>query len=268
MVVAATFSELFDFQRDGNQFIAGSARYPWGQVYGGQVAAQGLLAAGLTVDPEAVPHSLHAYFVRVGVEDEPIVYDVEPVRDGRSFMTRRVVARQAHGVILNLSASFQRPEDEPEARSLARPTDVAGPGQIPTATWTTMIDRSQARPDGESAQSWIRVVDDYPETPLMQAVAHTYTSDDVPTDAVEFAHPLGRVDYTQPDAIRPYVGASLDHAIWFHDLRSARDWTLHDVACRGVGGGRGLAQGELWTEDGVLVATVAQEVLLRVARSG
>jgi len=267
MVWASTFGELFDFERRGDQFTARSAQYPWGQVYGGQVAAQGLLAAGLTATEDVVPHSLHASFVRTGMEDEPIVYDVERVRDGRSFVTRQVVARQSHGIILNLLASFQRPEDEPVAQMLARPVDVVGPGELPTDSWTTMLERSRARVEGDTAQSWIRVVSDYPSTPLMQAVAHTYTSDDVPTEAVEFAHPLGRFDYSQPDAVRPYMGASLDHAIWFHDLRSARDWTLHNIHSRGVRGGRGLAIGELWTEDGVQVATVVQEVLLRVARS-
>ncbi len=266
MATAETFDELFDLKRDGDQFTALSARYPWGQVYGGQVAAQGLLAAGLTVDPAFVPHSLHAYFVRTGVEDEPIVYEVERVRDGRSFVTRRVLARQRHGIILNLSASFQRLEDEPVAQSLSFPTDVVGPGEIPLAGWTTALERSQANADGNSAQSWIRVVSDYPDTPLMQAVAHTYTSDDVPTEAVEFAHPLGRFDYTDEQVPRPYVGASLDHSVWFHDLQPASQWTLHDVRSPGVRGGRGLALGELWTADGVQVATVVQEVLLRVAR--
>ena len=100
----------------------------------------------------------------------------------------------------------------------------------------------------------------------MHAVAHTYTSDDLPTEAVEYAHPIESPDYDAPDVVRPFFGASLDHAVWFHNLRSATDWTLHDFRSSGVRRGRGHATGELWNPDGTHVATVTQEVLLRVAR--
>ena len=263
---ATTFEELFSLEPVGDdRFGAVSSSYPWGQVYGGQVAAQGLLAAGLTTDEAYEPHSLHAYFVRIGDLDEPITYEVDRIRDGRSFATRRVLARQSHGVILNLSASFQRPEDEPASQRVEMPADVpaADPGN--DDAWNRILERSDARGGADLARCWLRIVDDYPDTALMHAVAHTFTSDDLPTEAVELAHPLGRPDYTD-ETVRPYFGASLDHAIWFHDLRSARAWTLHDMRGSGVRGGRGHSAGELWTEDGIHVATVTQEVLLRVAR--
>ena len=248
-------------------FSAISATYPWGQVYGGQVAAQGLLAAGLTVDAAFAPHSLHAYFVRIGTWDEPIVYEVDRIRDGRSFATRRVLARQSKGVILNLSASFQRPEDEPEAQRITLPADVPAPGTIEMDSWIEpTIERSGAESAAPNARNWIRITEDYPDTPLMHAVAHTFTSDDLPTEAVEFAHPLGRVDHTEADAPRQYFGASLDHAVWFHHLMPATDWALHDFRSSGVRGGRGHATGEIWNPDGTHIATVSQEVLLRVAR--
>ena len=263
-----SFEQLFDLTECGDdRFEAISATYPWGQVYGGQVAAQGLLAAGRTVDPAFEPHSLHAYFVRIGTWDEPIIYDVDRIRDGRSFITRRVLARQSHGVILILSASFQRPETEPEIQRIVRPEDVPDPGTVEMDSWIEpMIERSGAASAMPNARTWIRLTEHYPDTPLMHAVAHTFTSDDLPTEAVEYAHPHGRIEYTETDTERPYYGASLDHAVWFHHLRPATDWTLHDFRSSGVRGGRGHASGELWSTDGIHVATVTQEVLLRVAR--
>ncbi len=268
MPAPVSFADLFALEPAGDDvFTAISATYPWGQVYGGQVAAQGLLAAGLTVDQAYAPHSLHAYFVRTGSFDEAIVYEVDRIRDGRSFATRRVLARQSHGIILNLSASFQRFEGEPEAQRIEMPADTPAPGSIPMDTWIPgIIERSVAAGDEPSARTWIRLVEDHPDTPLMHAVAHTYTSDDLPTEAVELAHPLGRVDHTDHDGPRQYFGASLDHAVWFHHLKPATDWTLHDFRSSGVRGGRGHSTGELWNPDGTHVATVTQEVLLRVAR--
>ena len=267
MAVPVTFDELFTLEPAGDDtFRAISAEYPWGQVYGGQVAAQGLLAAGLTTEFVYEPHSLHAYFVRIGNHGEPIEFEVDRVRDGSSFVTRRVLARQSHGVILNLSASFQRVEDEPEAQRVKIP-DVAAPGTIEMDSWIEpMIERSGAAAAPPDARAWIRITEPYRDTPLMHAVAHTYTSDDLPTEAVEYAHPIESPDYDDPDVVRPFFGASLDHAVWFHNLRSATDWTLHDFRSSGVRRGRGHATGELWNPDGTHVATVTQEVLLRVAR--
>ncbi|MEO0491849.1 MAG: acyl-CoA thioesterase domain-containing protein [Actinomycetota bacterium] len=267
MAATVTFDELFTLEPTGDDtFTAISAVYPWGQVYGGQVAAQGLLAAGLTTDAVYAPHSLHAYFVRIGNYDEPIEFEVDRIRDGNSFVTRRVLARQSHGVILNLSASFQRVEDEPEAQRIEMP-EVAEPDTIEMDSWIEpIIERSGTGSVAPDARTWIRITEPYADTALMHAVAHTYTSDDLPTEAVEHAHPIESPDYDDPDVVRPFFGASLDHAVWFHNLKPATDWTLHDFRSSGVRGGRGHSTGELWNPDGTHVATVTQEVLLRVAR--
>lgn len=277
MPPVVTFRALFEMEpTDPDVFVAGSLEYPWGQVYGGQVAAQGLWAAGQTVDPEYHPHSLHAYFIRRGRFDESIVYEVDRIRDGRSFATRRVLARQAGGVMLNLSASFHRPEDGETVVAIEPPVGIPPAEDLGSVDpWLASVDRREDPED--RARAWLRIIEDYDSSPLMEAVAHTFASDDMPTEAVMRAHPLGR-PYHDPEGSspgddgastlvaepHPYMTASLDHAVWFHDLTPATRWTLHDFRSSGVRGARGHASGELWTSDGRHVATVAQEVLLRV----
>ena len=262
----SSFRELFDMEpTDFDHWVAGSLDYPWGQVYGGQVAAQGLWAAGQTVDGSYEPHSIHAYFIRRGRIDEPIVYEVDRIRDGRSFATRRVRARQAGGVMLNLSASFHRPEDGDTVIAIDQPTDIPPAEElISQDPWLAAVDRREDPRD--RARAWLQVVRDYDSSPLMEAVAHTFASDDMPTEAVMRAHPIGRPLFgPDSDGERKYMTASLDHSVWFHDIAPATDWTLHDFRSSGLRGARGHATGELWTPDGRHVATVAQEVLLRVA---
>jgi len=260
-----SFRALFEMQpTEPDVWVAGSLDYPWGQVYGGQVAAQGLWAAGQTVDPAYAPHSIHAYFIRRGRFDEPIAYEVDRLRDGRSFATRRVLARQGGGAILNLSASFHRPEEGETVIAVARPTDMPPADALRSVDpWLASVDRREDPED--RARAWLRVVNDYDSSPLMEAVAHTFASDDMPTEAVMRVHPMGR-PYHDDEGERPYMTASLDHAVWFHDPAPATGWILHDFRSSGVRGARGHATGELWTADGRHVATVAQEVLLRVAR--
>lgn len=265
METVTTFRELFEMQEtDPDIWLAPNMNYPWGRVYGGQVAAQGLFAAAQTVDPAYLPHSIHAYFIRQGLSDEPIMYEVDRIRNGRSFVTRRVLARQAGGVMLNLSASFQRPEDEPAALAITMPDDLVIDDCGKEDSFVPPMVRREDR--GPRARAFVRIRDEYETSPLMEAVAHTFASDDLPTEAVMYTHPQGRPNFTDPDAERTYFGASLDHAVWFHDLTPASEWTLHDFRSSGVRGGRGVATGDLWSADGRHVATVAQEVLLRVAR--
>jgi len=262
---AETFAELFEMAVHGpDVWVARSAAYPWGRVYGGQVAAQGLWAAAATVDRKYVPHSLHAYFIRSGLIEEPIRFEVDRIRDGRSFATRRVVARQSGGAILNLSASFHVAEDAPDSTSLSMPPGLLPPEELPSPERDFLFDRRVA--DEERARSWIRVPGENSDDPLWHAIAHTFASDDLPTEAVEHAHPLGR-DRSQGFEDRRYMGASLDHTMWFHRLAPADEWVLHDFRASGVHGARGVATGELWSRDGVHIATVNQEVLLRVRDS-
>ena len=262
------FSDLFDMAAHGpDVWVAGSARYPWGRVYGGQVAAQGLWAAAQTVPADHAPHSLHAYFIRGGDSDEPIRFEVDRIRDGRSFVTRRVVARQSSGAILNLSASFHIREDAPDVTAIERPADVSPPAALEPLNWGPFLERRPVAREEERARAWVRVPGPLGDDPLIHVLAHVYASDDMPTEAVELVHPRGRPPHSGfEENEHPYMGASLDHTVWFHRQARADEWCLHDMRSSGVYSSRGLAFGEIWSADGVHVASIAQEVLLREAR--
>ena len=239
-------------------FVGIGPSYPWGGLYGGQIVAQGLRAAGLTVDPGVRVHSLHAYFIRLGDATEPIRFEVDRIRNGRSFVTRRVEARQSKGAILTMAASFQVDEDAPEVQTAVMP-DVPGPEGLTGDPWSDLLDR-RFTPDVAGpgrASAWLRVVEDLGDDDLVGACALAYLSDDLPTDAVVAQHPDGR------DRV---FTASLDHAIWFHRACRPDDWHLHDFTCHGLMSSRGVAVGHVFDAGGVHVATVAQEVLIRRAR--
>ena len=251
-----------------------SPTYPWGRVYGGQVVAQGYVAAAKTVESQYRIHSLHAYFIRGGDSDEPIRYEVDRIRNGRSFVTRRVVARQSNGAILNLSASFQIEEDEPDSSTLSIPADTPHFDELTddAEPWTTFMDRrfvTSQTPGGTSddrASAWTRLVGELGDDPVMHAAGLAYVSDDYPTEAVRETHPLWREKAGGDDHHDLFSGASLDHSIWFHRPHRVTDWQLHDYRGSGVVGGRGLAIGNVFGAEGTHVATVAQEALLRVNR--
>jgi acyl-CoA thioesterase-2 len=260
--------QLLELEPHGpDTYVGISATYPWGRVYGGQVVAQALRAATLTVDPAYRPHSLHAYFIRGGDSDETIRFEVDRIRNGRSFVTRRVVARQSFGAILNLSASFQVDEAEADVQTLPPASDVSGPAGIePDEMWIGFLERRWIESPADIGRStaWLKVLDDLGDLgddPSLHACALAYTSDDIPTDAVYRAHP----DHRAGDEGQ-FMGASLDHAMWFHRPAPADEWQLHDFTCHGLSGGRGLTIGQVHAPDGRHVATVAQQVLVRVAR--
>lgn len=262
------FADLFDMAQHGpDVWVGESARYPWVRVYGGQVAAQGLWAALRTVPADHRPHSLHAYFIRGGDADEPIRFEVDRIRDGRSFVTRRVVARQSNGAIFNLSASFHVVEEAPDVTAVPRP-EPPDPATLPDQSWGPLLERRPVPRDEERARTWLRVPGPLGDDPLLHTLAHVYASDDIPTEAVELEHPIGRPAHDGPlsEYVHPYMGASLDHTVWFHRPAPADEWCLHDFRSSGVYGNRGLAFGEIWSASGVHVASVAQEVLLRPAR--
>ncbi|HYF47345.1 MAG TPA: acyl-CoA thioesterase domain-containing protein [Acidimicrobiales bacterium] len=242
--------------------------YPWGKrVYGGQVVAQALRAAALTVDGPYLTHSLHAYFIRAGDCDEPIRYEVDRLRNGRSFVTRQVVARQSGGAILNLSCSFQVDEDQADVQVGGLPPEVErpGPGGIDDS-WGTFLERQWAeRPGPGSARTWLRVVGPIGEDPILHQCALAYASDDAPMEASLTHHPLWTGDDTGWDRL---MTASLDHAMWFHRPVTGDAWHLYDLVSEGIRGGRGMAHGRVLTTDGVHVASVAQEVLIRDLRTG
>lgn len=255
-------------------FVGIGPKYPWGGLYGGQIVAQGLRAAARTVeDPELHVHSLRAYFIRRGDQSEPVRYEVDRIRNGRSFCTRRVVARQAVGAILNLEASFQRPERSADIESVALPPDLPGPAELAQDSWSPVFERafvpsdrvaSTGRDGSGRAAAWLRIAQDLPDDPIVQAAGLAYLSDDLPTDAVVRAHPVRR----EPDEVlhRVLFTASLDHTIWFHRPFRADEWQLHDFTCLTFVGGRGLSVGHVFGQDGSHLATIAQEVLLRDTR--
>jgi len=238
--------------------------YPWGRVYGGQVVAQGLCAASATVESNRPIHSLHAYFIRGGTSDEPIRYEVDRIRTGRSFTTRRVVARQSEGAILNLSCSFQVTEDQADIQESALPNDAGRPDDGPPQNWAPLLERRPRPPEVGRSSGWLRVTGPMDDDPVLQACALAYASDDVPTEAVSSSHPrISDVGDGWSSYQELFIGASLDHSIWFHRPARADDWQFHDFRSHGLNGGRGLSIGEVFALDGTHVATVAQEVLLR-----
>ena len=267
-----TILELSDHGPD--TFVGIGPHYPWGGLYGGQIVAQALSAATRTVEDEDLHvHSLRAYFIRRGDHNEPVRYEVDRIRNGRSFATRRVVARQPVGAILNLEASFQRLEQSADIETVSLPPDVPLPDALEQDSWSPVFERAfipaesitAGRRDGSGrAAAWLRVSQELPDRGPLHAGGLAYLSDDLPTDAVVRAHPLRR----EPDEVlhQALFTASLDHTIWFHRPFRADQWQLHDFTCHTFVGGRGLAIGHVFALDGAHLATIAQEVLLRDTR--
>ncbi|QGK70811.1 acyl-CoA thioesterase II [Allosaccharopolyspora coralli] len=251
------------------------------RVFGGQVAGQALVAAGRTVPEDRHVHSLHSYFIRPGDPSVPIVYDVDRTRDGKSFTTRRVVAVQRGKPIFSLSASFQ--QDEPGIdHADPMPLDVPAPETLPSYGQTVeglaevfgdavkmprpidvryvtdppWVSRA-AGPREARSQVWMRADGSLPDDALLHVCMVAYASDLTLLDAVLARHGV----YWGLDKV---VGASLDHAMWFHRRFRADEWLLYDCESPSASGGRGLATGRFFTRDGELVATVVQEGLLRV----
>jgi acyl-CoA thioesterase-2 len=246
------------------------------RVFGGQVLAQSLVAAVRTVPDTFACHSLHSYFLRPGDTKVPIIYDVDVIRDGRSFCTRRVAARQHGRPIFFLTANFQVPEAGLEHQD--RMPQVPSPEEcLPDAErrsrhdedwlreWAALdvrpvADSSQAGADAEEhpawSQWWIRASAKLPDDPVTQLAAFTYASDMTLISATLVPH--GRS--TESTELQV---ASLDHSIWFHRPFRADEWWLYDQVSPAAAGGRGLALARVFTQEGQLVASVAQEGLIR-----
>lgn len=259
------FVAMLDLESHGPDVWVGTGpRYPWGGLYGGQIVAQALRAAAHTVEPQYRVHSLHAYFIRRGDHAEPVRYEVDRVRNGRGFVTRTVTARQAVGAILSMSASFQIDEEAPEVQIADLP-DVPRPAELVEDSWSTMFERLTVPTTDLVGRSrgWMRILGDLGDDPILHACAMAYMSDDYPTDAVVDLQP----DRPDPEVDEhPFVAFSLDHAIWFHRPLRAEQWHLTAMVCHGIISSRGLTMGHVFTEDGVHVASVSQEVLLRPRR--
>lgn len=226
-------------------------------VFGGLLIAQSLRAAALTVGPHRPAHSVHASFVASGTGDEPIRYRVERTRDGSSFATRRVVAEQARGAVLVLTAGFHHDEPGPEYET-PMPLGIPAPEDLPVGRYDSPLFESRDAPpvEGHVRRAWFRPITPLPTDAELHLQALAFLSDFGATRAARepFAH-------LSDDARRQSV--SLDHSIWFHRAARVDGWVLSELAPAATGQGRGLALGSIRSRDGVLLATVAQEVLLR-----
>ena len=264
-------------------FRGQSQKMPHGRVFGGQVLAQGVMACGRTVrgiegGAERQLHSLHAYFMRPGDDTQPITFSIERMRDGRSFSTRRVHAIQRGKPILSMSTSFQDPaggvdhQDEmpqvPEPLTVPSLSDVYGEIDDPEAqhvAWARPVEMRHVEgnlfvvPGSERvAQNhvWLRARGPLPDDPLIHDAVLAYASDYSLLEPVLRRH--GRAWSEQGMRV-----ASLDHAMWFHRRARADDWILYAQASPSAQGGRGLATGRMFAADGTLIATVAQEGMMR-----
>lgn len=279
---AEELTGLLDLERlEVDLYRGAQARTERQRVFGGQVAAQAVVAATRSVDGDFALHSLHSYFLRPGDTTVPIVYDVERIRDGRSFVTRRVSARQHGRPIYYMTANFQVPEAGLEHQDgmpdVPAPEDgiplrdlVRSQGADAEADWVREWAALDVRHVGITgmgipedpahparARIWIRVAGDLSDDATLQTAAFTYASDLTLLGAALVPH---GITIGSPK-LQP---ASLDHTIWFHRPFRADEWWLYDQFSPFAGGGRGLALARVFTQSGELVATVAQEGLIRL----
>ena len=262
--IPADVAGVFELESHGpDVWVGESPAYPWGRIYGGLVIAQGLWAATQTVVPEHALHSMHSYFILSGDPSEPVRYEVDRIRNGRSFTTRRVVARQSSGAIFNLSCSFQRHEEGVETQTADFPRDAPDPDESAQYLEGSGVERSDVEL-GESVPRslvWARYPYPLGEDTRKHACALAYLSDTNAMDAVANSHPSGRPAAENWHEV--YMTASLDHAMWFHRPARADDWVLFDMDGHGILRTRGLSTGHVFTADGTHIATIAQEGLIR-----
>jgi acyl-CoA thioesterase-2 len=260
-------SRIFALEPHGpDTFVGVSPRYEWGRIYGGLVVAQALCAATQTVRAEHAVHSLHAYFILGGDLDEPVRYEVDRVRNGRSFTTRRVVARQSAGAILTLECSYQKEEPGPDTQPAAMPTGVPAPEELKNV-WDAGIEMRSFEPQRETPHSmiWTRFPSLGAADGSLHACALAYLSDMNAMEAITASRPGGPKG-GEPWDPESWMGVSIDHAVWFHRPVRADDWLLLDFSGHGLIRTRGLATGLVFDRAGTHVATIAQEGLLRMRK--
>ncbi|HEX3705349.1 MAG TPA: acyl-CoA thioesterase domain-containing protein [Mycobacteriales bacterium] len=269
------FLELLDLTALGQDtFSAWNPPVPEQRIqqslFGGQVAAHALRAAQLTVDADHGIHSLHGYFLRPGKDDATTELQADRIRDGRSFTTRTVVARQDGEAIFNLTASFHRDEDGGDFATPIAP-DIPLPEELLTEQEPRFdrmgvgspFERLDVPAYSHRSQSehprramWIRIRSELPDDPSIHACAIAFISD---------MGVLGAVRATRGRMHEPAMAASLDHAVWFHRPVRADEWLLYDITARSTASARGLGIGTMHTVDGTHVITVAQEGLIRLS---
>lgn len=280
--VLAALVDLLALERlDRDLFRGRSQDLGWGAIFGGQVLGQALSAAAQTVEAERPVHSLHGYFIRAGDVTRPTIYQVDRLRDGHSFTTRRVVAIQEGEAIFSLEASFQRIEDGydhqdpmpeapgPDGLRSERELALAVADRLPPplramATAERPIEirpvelRDPLRPrvTAPTRRMWYRAVDTLPDDPALHRYLLAYASD--------FSFLGTAMDPHGTSWLQPGMQvASLDHAMWFHRPFRFDDWLLYVVDSPSASGGRGLVRGQFFDRAGRLVASAAQEGLIR-----
>jgi acyl-CoA thioesterase-2 len=285
MSAVADLLAILDLEQlEVNLFRGRSPQSRWQRVFGGQVIGQALVAASRTVEPERQPHSLHAYFLLGGDPKVPIIYEVDRIRDGKSFTTRRVVAIQHGQPIFSMSASFHVEETgfthQAAMPEVPPPEKLPGGPDLPAAALATMPEVvrrffEQERPVelrpvgfdrylGQGGHDshfhiWIRTTGPLPDDPAIHQCVLAYASDMMLLDTSLVPH--GRTVFD-----RRIMAASLDHALWFHRPFRADEWLLYAQDTPSASGARGFSRGLIFKRDGVLVASVAQEGLVRERR--
>jgi acyl-CoA thioesterase II len=278
--------DILDLERlEHNLYRGRSPRTSWQRVFGGQVVGQALVAAQRTVDADRHVHSLHSYFMRPGDTTVPIVYEVERLRDGGSFTTRRVTAIQHGQAIFSLETSFQVDEGGLD-HQFPMPLDVPHPDTLmdgreliatfgdrvpenirrywqrerPIEMKPVILEHYTSREKLPPVQQiWIRVTGPVPDDRATRSVILAYLSDMTLLDTSTFAHGRGLFD---PDI----QAASLDHAMWFHRQHNLDGWLLYSQDSPSASGARGFTRGLIFAQDGTLVASVAQEGLIRLRK--
>ena len=267
--------------RTSEDIFTGQSQWtPLGRVFGGQVLAQSLVAAQRTMDPERSVHSMHGYFLRPGAVDQPITFAVDRIHDGRSFSTRRTQAYQGGQPILSMIASFQD-ADEGLEHQVDMPSDIPDPESLPSAADSlARLDHDVARfwaeerpfdlrhvpsPIYLSVQGehlahqavWFRAIGALPDDPILHRAALAYASDYSILEPTMRRH---GVPWTAPGL----KAASLDHAMWWHRHGRVDEWLLYVQESPNAIGGRGLNLGRIYDRAGRLLASVAQEGMIRV----
>ncbi|MFV0457805.1 MAG: acyl-CoA thioesterase [Actinomycetales bacterium] len=283
----AELLQLMDLKRlgrdeAGRDLFEGARQLTWpsARVFGGQVLGQAMMAASLTVEQDRPVHSMHGYFLRPGDSQVPISFEVERLRDGRSFSARRVLAIQHGRPIAGMSCSFQLPADGydhaqpmpqvPEPESLPSTADLIGHVEHPLAQHysherpfdvrhvTEPIYLSAAPEPTSWMAVWMKAVGPMPDRPLLHRAVLAYASDYTMLEPILRRHGLS---WTSGQ-----VMASLDHSMWWHRTARVDEWLLYVLDSPSAQGGRGLGFGRIYTQDGRLVATVAQEGMIRPPR--
>jgi acyl-CoA thioesterase-2 len=267
--------------RTSEDIFTGPSQWsPRGRVFGGQVLAQSLIAAIRTTEEDRVVHSMHGYFLRPGDVKLPITFSVDRIHDGRSFSTRRTQAYQRGEPILSMIASFQT-EDEGLDHQMEMPKDIPVPESLPsTAEVLEGVDHpvakfwAEGRPfdmrhvtspiylnvDGPLVPHqaiWIKAIGSLPDDPNLHRAALAYLSDYSILEPIQRRH---GISWATPGS----RVASLDHAMWWHRFARVDEWLLYVQESPSASGGRGLSLGRIYTRDGLLVASVAQEGMVRV----